>query len=43
MKKGIINKEWMLSNGTNPYLGPGGCLNEIIVRFFYKQLGNISI
>ncbi|ORY69344.1 hypothetical protein LY90DRAFT_667455, partial [Neocallimastix californiae] len=38
MKKGIINKEWMLSNGTNPYLGPGGCLNEIIVRFFYKQL-----
>ncbi|KAL6621918.1 hypothetical protein U3516DRAFT_824669 [Neocallimastix sp. 'constans'] len=38
MKKGIIDKEWMLSNGTNPYLGPGGCLNEIIIRVFYKQL-----
>jgi len=40
MKKGIMNKEWTLNNGINPYLGPGGCLNEVIVRVFYKQLGN---
>jgi len=35
-----MNKEWTLNNGINPYLGPGGCLNEVIVRVFYKQLGN---
>ncbi|ORX57300.1 hypothetical protein BCR36DRAFT_409607 [Piromyces finnis] len=38
MKKGIINKNWILDNGANPYLGPGNCLNEVVVRIFYKQL-----
>jgi len=41
MKKGIMNRDWMLNNEINPYLGPGGCLNEIIVRVFYKQLGKV--
>lgn len=41
MKKGLINKNWLLNNEINPFIGQNGFINEIIIRLFYKQIGNI--